>query len=100
MVLTSFLRLTTNPRVFADPDTIDDALNFVERLLATPGVELASCGDEWPLLHNRLRGSTLAGNQIPDAWLAACVERLGEHLVTFDRDFRRLLQLRSHTLLN
>lgn len=38
---------------------------------------------------------------LPDAWLAACVMRHGEHLVTFDRDFRGLLpeaQLTSLTV--
>lgn len=99
MVLAGFLRLVTTPKVFAEPDSIADALAFAESLLATPGVELAACGGEWPLLREKLRARGLAGNQAPDAWIAACVEQLGEHLVTFDPDFRHLLHPASHTLL-
>lgn len=99
MVLAGFLRLVTNTQVFAERDSIEDALDFAQELLATPGAELASCGEEWPLLRQKLREQALAGNQFPDAWIAACVEHLGEHLVTFDRDFRRLLHARSQTLL-
>ena len=99
MVLCGFLRLVTNPKVFAQPDSIDDALGFAESLLVTPGLELARCGEEWPLLRQKLHQHGLAGNKVPDAWIAACVEHLGEHLVTFDRDFRQLLHARAHTLL-
>jgi hypothetical protein len=40
----------------------------------------------------------LADNPVPDAWIAACVEHLGEHLATFDHGLCRLLHARSHTL--
>ena len=99
MVLAGFLRLVTNAKVFAEPDSIDDALAFALALLGTGGAELPTCGDEWPLFREKLRQHALAGNAVPDAWIAACVEHLGEHLVTFDRDFRHLLHPKSHTLL-
>ena len=51
MVLASFLRLVTSPRIFLVPTPIDDALAFVDALLAAPGVQLASLGAEWPRLH-------------------------------------------------
>ena len=41
----------------------------------------------------------LGGNDLPDAWLAAAVEQLGEHLVSFDRDFKKLLGRARFTLL-
>ncbi len=41
----------------------------------------------------------LSGNAVPDAWLAASVIGLGEHLVTFDAGFRRLLPRRQLTVL-
>ena len=34
-----------------------------------------------------------------DAWLAAATLRLGEHLVSFDRDFRKLIGRSQFTLL-
>jgi predicted nucleic acid-binding protein len=41
----------------------------------------------------------LSGNDLPDAWLAACVVQHGEHLVTFDRGFRKLLSRGQLTVL-
>jgi hypothetical protein len=41
----------------------------------------------------------LQGNFVTDAWIAAATEALSEHLVTFDRDFRRLLSDRDLTVL-
>lgn len=99
MVITGFLRLVTDSRVFADPDSIEEALSFAQSLLATPGIELAPRGAEWPLLREKLREHCLTGNRIPDAWIAACVEHLDEHLVTFDRGFRTLLSAKAHTVL-
>ena len=41
----------------------------------------------------------LTANSIPDAWLAAAVIQLGEHLVTFDSDFKKLLGRTQVTVL-
>ena len=100
MVATAFLRLVTNRRVFAEPDSIEDAIAFIDILLDTPGVVLEDCGKEWPLLRDKLLTQGLHGNLVTDAWIAAAVETLCEHLVTFDTDFKRLLPARDFTLLN
>jgi len=42
----------------------------------------------------------LRGNLVTDAWIASTVETLGEHLVTFDHDFERLLPARDFTPLS
>jgi uncharacterized protein len=99
MVVTGFLRLVTNPRVFKAPDTIGDAIAFLDAVLEAPGVELGSCGNEWPLLRSALLTLGLRGNLITDAWIASAVQSLSEHLVTFDRDFTRLLPTRDLTVL-
>jgi predicted nucleic acid-binding protein len=41
----------------------------------------------------------LKGNLVTDAWIASSVEAMSEHLVTFDRDFERLLPARDLTVL-
>ena len=99
MVLASFLRLVTSPKVFRQATPIGDAVAFVDALLASPGVQLAPLGPEWPKLRQLCLDKTLTGNDLPDAWLAAAVAQLGEHLVGFDRDFRRLLTRSQFTLL-
>jgi len=99
MVLASFLRLVTSPRIFRQPTPIEDAVAFVDALLSSPGVELAPLGPEWPQLRRLCLEHRLGGHDLPDAWLSAAVASLGEHLVTFDRDFRKLLARRQLTLL-
>jgi len=41
----------------------------------------------------------LIANDVPDVWLAAAVIQLGEHLFTFDADFRKLLRRTQVTVL-
>ena len=99
MVLTSFLRLVTSPKIFQQATPIEDAVEFVDALLASPGVELASLGPEWSKLRQLCLDKQLGGNDVPEAWLSAAVQHLGEHLVSFDRDFRKLLARGQFTLL-
>jgi toxin-antitoxin system PIN domain toxin len=99
MVLASVLRVLTSPKIFLQPTPIADAVGFVDALLAMPGVQLASLGPEWPRLRQLCLDKALGGNDLPDAWLAAAVEQLGEHLVSFDRDFKKLLGRGRVTLL-
>ena len=67
MVAIAFLRLVTNSRVFTEPDSIEDAIAFIDVLLDTPGIELEDCGKEWPMLHDKLLTHGLNGNLVTDA---------------------------------
>jgi|SRR5450631_997168 len=100
IVATGFLRLVTNPRVFSEPDSVEDGIVFIDAILESPGVELKPATDEWPLLRAKLLTLRLRGNLVTDAWIASAVQALSEHLVTFDRDFTRLLPARDLTLLS
>jgi toxin-antitoxin system PIN domain toxin len=99
MVLASFLRLVTSAKIFHLPTPVEDAVAFVDALLASPGVRFAHLGEEWPWLRRLCLDRQLGGNDVPDAWLAAAVSNMGEHLVSFDRDFRKLLPRGQFTLL-
>ena len=99
MVVASVLRLVTSPKIFVQPTPIADAIDFVDAILAMPGVRIAPLGPEWPKLRQLCLDKSLGGNDLPDAWLAAAVDQLGEHLVSFDRDFKKLLGRARFTLL-
>lgn len=99
MVLAGFLRLVTSPKIFQVPTPITDAVDFLDALLAASGVQLAALGPEWPRLRQLCIDKQLAGNSLPDAWLAAATMQLCEHLVSFDRDFRKLMGRSQFTLL-
>ncbi|MFM7532936.1 MAG: TA system VapC family ribonuclease toxin [Rubrivivax sp.] len=99
MVLASFLRLVTSAKIFQQATPVEDAVAFVDALVAAPGVHLAALGPEWSTLRQLCLARQLSGNDLPDAWLAAAVVHRGEHLVSFDRDFRKLLGRAQFTLL-
>lgn len=99
MVVASFLRLVTNAKIFVHPTPIKDAVEFLDAFLAAPGVEMPTLGAEWPIMRQLCVEKKLTANTIPDAWLAAAVIQLGEHLVTFDADFKKLLRRTQVTVL-
>jgi toxin-antitoxin system PIN domain toxin len=98
-VVVGFLRLVTHPRVFVDPDPVEDGVAFIDALLATPGVEFLPTGTEWIVLRQKLLTLALHGNALTDAWIASSTQAASEHLVTFDHHFARLLPPRDLTLL-
>ena len=100
MVVASFLRLVTSPKIFIQPTPIEDALGFLDALFVVPGVGMPPLHAEWPIFRQLCIEKKLAANAIPDAWLAAAVIQRGEHLVTFDTDFKRLLKRTQVTMLN
>ena len=99
MVVASFLRLVTNSKIFVHPTPVEEAVGFIDALLSVPGAEMPSLGIEWPMLRQLCLTKKLAANDIPDAWLAAAIIQLGEHLVTFDTDFKKLLGRTQVTVL-
>ena len=91
MVLASFLRLVTSPKVFQRPTPIAGAVAFTDALLGAQSVQLATLGPEWARFRQLCLDKQPGGNDLPDAWLAAATTHLGEHLVSFDRGFRKLM---------
>ncbi|MDR0781690.1 MAG: PIN domain-containing protein [Pseudomonadales bacterium] len=91
MVIASFLRLVTHPRIFAHPTPLAHALHFIDALLDAPGVQQATLGSEWHRLRQLCMDHALSANAIPDAWLAAAAIQQGEAVVSFDSDLKRLL---------
>lgn len=99
MVASSFLRLVTHPKVFVEPTPIKAAQAFLRAILDTPGVVLLPLGDEWQLFEHLCVLHGLRGNDIPDAWIAAAAQTNHEHLLTFDKGFRRLMKASQVTVL-
>lgn len=99
MVIASFLRLVTHPKIFVQPTPLSEALRFVDALLTAPGVERPELGAEWPALRKLCMEKSLAANDIPDAWLAAAALHQGVAVASFDKDFKRLLPKGQFKLL-
>lgn len=94
-VLSGFVRVVTHPRIFADPNTTEEALNFCEAFLIGGEVDFIGPGPaHWTIFSGLCRAAGARGNLVPDAWLAAVMIENGCELVTLDRDFARFEGLR------
>lgn len=89
--LGGFLRIVTNPRIYARPAPVTVALDFAEQLVgARRGHWLAAPGRTWATLAAVARADTgVVGNRVPDALLAALCLTHGCRLATADRGFGR-----------
>jgi toxin-antitoxin system PIN domain toxin len=95
VVMAGYLRVVTNGRVFRDPTPFDQAVRFLDAVLAGSAVRRIAPGERhWALFLDLCRRGDAKGNLISDAWLAAIAIEQGATLVTADRDFRRFSGLR------
>ena len=89
-VLSGLIRIVTHRRIYADPNTIDEVLEFTERLLARENCRpISPTQFHWRLFTRLCRASGAHGNLISDAWFAALAIENGCTWVTADRDFAR-----------
>jgi len=95
IVLLGFLRLTTNPRVFARPLSSDAAIDKLDTWLSRENVRLVrEKDDHWDTLKALIGSSGVAGNLTSDAHLAALALSHDAALVSCDADFSRFKGLR------
>lgn len=100
MVAAGFLRLVTNVKVFVRPASPEQATEFLDLLLALPGVQMPEIGRaEWEACQQLCREKNITGPDVSDAFLAGAVIEFGSHFVTFDRDFLKLLPAARLTVL-
>jgi uncharacterized protein len=92
--ITAFLRISTNPRAFPHPLSIDEAADAVTAWLGCPQVVLLAPGPRhWAILDRLLRDEQATGPLVMDAHLAALAIEHGATLAAHDRDFARFTGL-------
>ncbi|MFT4640058.1 MAG: toxin-antitoxin system PIN domain toxin [Verrucomicrobiales bacterium] len=90
VVLLGFIRISTHPRVFSIPLTLDQSINVVEGWLGQPNVELiAPAGTHWDNLKAMLEAGATGGNLTTDAHIAALAADYGLIIYSNDTDFAR-----------
>jgi uncharacterized protein len=96
LVLSSYLRIATNPRIYDPPSTLEEALAFIEPIIANQNcVRIAPGGKHWEIFLSLCKAINARGNQIPDAYLAALAIESDCELITCDRMIARIPGLRS-----
>ena len=90
LVLSGFLRIVTNPKVFRQPTPMDTALDFAGVIRSQPNCVPVEPGQRhWDLFAGLCRSAGVKGNLVPDAYLAALAIESGSEWITTDRDFSR-----------
>lgn len=95
VVLVGFVRIVTNPQIFADPAPTADATRFVDAVrVARKSRWLPPTTAAWEQFCALSAGDErIRGNLVPDAWLAALATVHGCRLATADRGFARFPDL-------
>ena len=95
-VITAFLRISTNARVFNAPFTLAEASEIVSQWLAQPQVKiLLPTERHWQIFSDLILEGQTSGAMMMDAHLAALAIEHGATLATNDRDFARFSKLKS-----
>ena len=95
IVMSGFIRIATNPRIFAPPATVDRAFAVCAALRRSPSyVGLAPGLNHWSIFQRLVTSANVSGPDVADAYLAAFAVEHEATFITFDRGFARFAGLR------
>jgi len=91
----AFLRVSTNPRAFRRPFSVEEATSIVSDWLDRPNAVVLEPGQRhWAILSGLLSAARARADLVMDAHLASLAIEHGAVLCTDDRDFTRFPGLR------
>lgn len=94
MVLSGFLRIVTNRRIFGEPTTTTEAWGYVDRLLEAPAAMLLRPSERhWTHFRRLANDIDARGPDIADAYLAAYAVDNNATFISADRGFARFQRL-------
>lgn len=95
LVLSGFVRLITNRRVFSKPTPTDEAWRAIDALLASPAaMKLSPSPRHWDWFRQLVDDIEARGNDVPDAYLAAYALDNNATWLSADRGFARFKRVR------
>lgn len=93
--LASVIRISTLRKVFPDPSSIGEALEFCGTLTSQAHCVAVQPGPRhWSIFEDLCRRAKATGNLVQDAWFAALAIEAGCEWITTDRDYARFPGLR------
>ncbi len=94
-VLSAFIRIGTNPRVFDQPLSLEQAIARVQSWLDQPCTKIVRPTERhWTIFQQMLKEGQAVANLVTDAHLAALVIEHGCELISTDSDFARFPKLK------
>ena len=95
IVMSAFIRIATNPRVFAHPLSLEQAVDRVQSWLDQPCTRvIRPTENHWVIFRQLLMASKAVANLVTDARLAALAVEHGCELASTDSDFSRFSGLK------
>ncbi|MBA7706257.1 Ribonuclease VapC43 [subsurface metagenome] len=90
IVLSSFIRIVTHPKIFVKPSSLEEAFGFIDFIRSRRNsVAVTSGTRHWSIFSELCKKVDAKGNLITDAYLAAIAIENGCEWITTDRDFAR-----------
>jgi toxin-antitoxin system PIN domain toxin len=89
-ILSGVIRITTHPKVFAVPSSLDEVLRFCDIPLVQPHCVVIQPGERhWDIFKRLCTEADARGSLGTDAWFAALAIESGCERITLDRDYAR-----------
>jgi toxin-antitoxin system PIN domain toxin len=94
-VISAYIRISTNPRIFERPLNVDEAIERVQSRLDQPCIRLVGATQRhWEVFRDMLTQGQAIANLVTDAHLAALAIEHGCELCSTDGDFSRFPKLK------
>jgi len=95
LALAAVVRITTHPKTYPVPSTLEDAFGFCGDLLGQPHCQIVEPGERhWDIFRRLCIETGTRGPRATDAWFAALAIEHGCEWITCDRDYARFPGLR------
>jgi toxin-antitoxin system PIN domain toxin len=98
-VLSSVIRIATNPKAFVRPESLRSVVAFATAVLDQPNCRIVQPGPRhWTIFCDICQKGNATGNLVQGAWFAALAMEHGCEWITEDRDYARFPGLRWRTI--
>lgn len=95
LVCSGFVRIVTNRKIWNEPTTLGDALEFLAELRSRSNARILLHGpDSWEIFERLCERARATGKLVADAYHAALAIEHGCEFITTDADFARFPGLR------
>jgi toxin-antitoxin system PIN domain toxin len=95
LAVSAVVRITTNPRSYNEPSTLEEAFRYSEYLIGSANCQVVRPGERhWDIFKRLCIETNTRGPRVTDAWYAALAIEWGCEWITLDRDYARFPGLR------